>query len=175
MKIQLTGAEEKVILVDKNDCEVGIEDKIIAHKEGKLHRAFSIFIFNIKGELLLQQRAITKYHSGGLWTNTCCGHPKPEEPLEKAAHRRLREEMGISCKLQRIDSFIYQVNFVNGLFEYEYDHVLVGKFNGSPILNPVEVITWKWIQLNQLKFDIDKNPDNYTYWLKIIINQLNFA
>ena len=128
---------EKVILVDENDKETGVEEKIKAHKDGKLHRAFSIFVFNIKGELLLQKRAKEKYHSGGLWSNTCCGHPRPNESLEGAAHRRLKEEMGFECALVHLKSagFIYKVK-VNDLFEYEYDHIFVGKFNQAPLPHP---------------------------------------
>ena len=162
----------EVILVDENDEEVGTEEKIKTHREGKLHRAFSIFVFNPKGELLLQRRAKIKYHSGGLWTNTCCSHPSPGETLEEAVHRRLKEEMGFDCELEEIFSFTYQVKFDNDLFENEYDHVFIGKFDGEPTPNPEEVDEWKWIDLEELKKDIQENPDSYTYWLKQSIDKV---
>lgn len=164
--------EEKVILVDQKDREIGIEEKIKAHKDGKLHRAFSIFIFNNKGELLLQKRVKNKYHSGGLWTNTCCSHPKPGESLKHAAHRRLMEEMGFDCEIKEIFSFIYKVRFENGLIENEYDHVFVGIFDGKPKPNPNEVEEWKWVGLEELKMDIKKNPEKYTYWLRIALDRI---
>jgi isopentenyl-diphosphate delta-isomerase len=164
--------KEKVILVDKNDKEVGIGEKMETRLTGKLHRAFSIFIFNSQGELLLQKRAKTKYHSGGLWTNTCCSHPRPGELTEKAAHRRLQEEMGFDCQLKEISSFTYKVKFSNDLFEHEYDHVFVGEFNGQPIPNPEEVDDWKWVDLVELKKDIQENPDQYTYWFKIALDKV---
>lgn len=162
----------EVILVDENDNEIGTGEKIKTHKEGKLHRAFSIFVFNSKGQLLLQRRAKSKYHSGGLWTNTCCSHPIPDEPIEKTVHRRLKEEMGFDCELKEIFSFTYKVNFDNDLFEHEYDHVFVGKFNGKPNPNPEEVDEWKWVDVEELKKDIQENPDNYSYWLKASIDKV---
>ncbi len=164
--------EGKVILVDKNDKEVGIGEKIKTHKEGKLHRAFSIFVFNSKSELLLQKRTKSKYHSGGLWTNTCCSHPIPGESVEETAHRRLKEEMGFDCNLKEIFSFTYKVKFENNLFENEYDHVFIGNFDGKPNPNPEEVDDWKWINLEKLKNDIRENPDRYTYWLKTSIDKI---
>jgi len=161
-----------ILLVDENDKEVGIGEKIKTHQEGKLHRAFSIFVFNSKGQLLLQRRAKSKYHSGGLWTNTCCSHPRSGEDIEKAVHRRLKEEMGFDCELKEIFSFIYKVKFNNDLFEHEYDHVFIGKFNGEPIPNPEEVDEWKWVDMEELKKDIEKNPDSYTYWLKESIDKV---
>jgi len=164
--------EERVILVDKNDKEVGVEGKIRAHKDGKLHRAFSIFILNLNGQLLLQKRAKSKYHSGGLWANTCCSHPRAGESILKTAHRRLKEEMGFDCDLKEIFSFIYEVKFDNGLFENEYDHVFIGNFNGTPNPNPEEVEEWKWVDLEELKNDIIENPDDYSYWLKASIDKV---
>lgn len=164
--------KERVILVDKNDKEVGVEEKIKAHKEGKLHRAFSIFIFNSKGELLLQKRAKSKYHSGGLWTNTCCSHPKSGEPIEETVHGRLKEEMGFDCDLKEIFSFSYKVKFDNSLFENEYDHVFIGNFDGKPNPDPEEVDDWKWIDIKELMEDIQENPGNYTYWLKVSIDKI---
>jgi len=162
----------EVILVDENDNEIGTEEKMKAHQEGKLHRAFSIFVFNSKGQLLLQKRAKSKYHSGGLWTNTCCSHPNPGESLEKAVQRRLKEEMGFYCELKEIFSFVYKANFDNGLTEYEYDHVFMGKFDGEPNPNPEEVDEWKWVSLEELKKDIQENPDNYSYWLRASIDKV---
>lgn len=159
--------EEKVILVDIKDKEIGIEEKIKAHQEGKLHRAFSIFVFNSKGKVLLQKRAKTKYHSGGLWTNTCCSHPIPKEDIEKTIHRRLKEEMGFDCELKKNFSFIYKANFNNDLSEHEFDYVFTGIFNGKPHPNPKEVEGWKWINSEELKKDIKEKPEKYTLWFKI--------
>ena len=164
--------KQQVILVDKKNRKIGVEEKIKAHKEGKLHRAFSIFIFNSKGELLIQQRAKTKYHSGGLWSNTVCSHPKPNETYQQAVHRRLKEEMGFDCKLKKLFCFIYNIGFHNSLIENEYDCVFIGKFNGKPRLNLKEVMNYKWISVRNLKKDIIKNPDKYTIWLKIALNRI---
>lgn len=164
--------KDKVILVDENDKEVGIGEKLKTHQEGNLHRAFSIFIFDSKGALLLQKRTKTKHHSGGLWANTCCSHPRPGETTRKAAHRRLNEEMGFDCDLKEIFSFTYQVKFENNLFEHEYDHVFIGKYNGEPIPNPEEVCDWKWIEVEELRRNIQENPDAYAYWLRISIDRV---
>jgi isopentenyl-diphosphate delta-isomerase len=137
--------KEMVASVDENDNIIGEEEKIKAHQEGKLHRAFSIFVFNSKGQMLIQKRAKEKYHSGGLWTNTCCSHPRPGEPIEKAAHRKLKEEMGFDCEIKEIFSFIYKVKFDNGLFENEYDHVFLGKFDGKPMPDSTEVEDWMFM------------------------------
>ena len=158
-----------VVLVDKNDDEIGVEEKIKAHKEGKLHRAFSIFIFNSKGELLLQQRAKEKYHSGGLWTNTVCSHPAPGEKLEEATKRRLNEEMGFTTETKEIFSFIYQSEYENGLTEHEFDHIFVGNYDNDPDINKEEAMDHKWISIDELNKDIKTNPDNYTTWFKIIL------
>lgn len=167
--------KENIILVDKNDKKIGIEEKILVHKEGKLHRAFSVFIFNSKEELLLQKRATNKYHSPNLWTNTCCGHPREGEEIIEAARRRLKEEMGFSCLLAEKYSFIYKIKFENNLFEHEYDHVLFGKYNNDPNINPEEASSFKWINLNDLKKDIKNNPADYTYWLKLSLNKVILA
>lgn len=161
---------EYVILVDENDQEIGTMEKQEAHEKGLLHRAFSVFIFNEKKELLLQQRALTKYHSAGLWTNTCCSHPRIGETIEKAAHRRLMEEMGFDCELSTKTSFIYKAAFENGLTEHEFDHVLVGSFNGEINFNPTEVKNFKWINLEELQIDLLQNNQNYTAWFKIIFD-----
>jgi len=163
---------EEVILVDENDNQIGTEEKIQAHKEGKLHRAFSVFVFNSEGKLLLQQRAKSKYHSPGLWTNTCCSHPRLDENVEEAAHRRLKEEMGFDCPLKEVFSFTYKTKFDNGLFEHEFDHVLIGSYNANPSPDPEEVETWQWMDMEELKQDIQKNPDNYSYWLKTAIDKV---
>jgi len=162
----------EVILVDENDNVIGTEEKIKAHQEGKLHRCFSIFVFNSKDELLLQKRAKSKYHSGGLWSNTCCSHPIHGEPIEKTVHQRLKEEMGFDCELKEIFSFTYKTKLDNNLFEHEYDHVFIGKFDGEPNPNPEEVDEWKWIGLEELKKGIQENPDSYTYWLRVSINKV---
>jgi isopentenyl-diphosphate delta-isomerase len=166
------GMPEYILTVDEKDNVTGKEEKIKAHREGILHRAFSIFVFNSKGELLLQKRAESKYHSGGLWTNTCCSHQRADENLEEAIHRRLKEEMGFDCELKEAFTFTYRVKFDNGLFENEYDHVFFGKFDGKPEPNPKEVDDWKWVSLEELKKDIEENPDDYTYWLKVSIDRV---
>lgn len=158
--------EDKIILVDKNDKEIGTEFKLKAHQQGKLHRAFSIFVFNSKGEVLLQKRSSKKYHSGGLWTNTCCSHPKPKETLLASAHRRLKKEMGFDCPLSEVFSFVYKAKLDHELTEYEFDHVLIGKFDKNPVINIEEAEDFKWASPKFLKQDIKKNPDSYTYWFK---------
>lgn len=162
-----------MILVDENDKELGFEEKIAGHQNGgKLHRAFSIFVFNSKEELLLQKRAREKYHSALLWANTCCSHPRPGESLKEAVHRRLKEEMGFDCDLEEKFSFIYKVDLENGISENEFDHVFVGKFNGAPAPDKKEVADWKWIDVEELKKDIKENPEKYTYWLKDSFNKV---
>ena len=160
-------SEEKVILVDKNDNQVGLMPKLEAHEKGVLHRAFSIFIFNSKYELLLQRRASSKYHSGGLWTNTCCSHPREGEDILDAANRRLDEEMGIKTSLRKVYDFIYKAELDNQLTEHEFDHVFYGVFDNDPILNEDEAEDFKWADMETLNNDIIKNEDNYTVWFKI--------
>jgi isopentenyl-diphosphate delta-isomerase len=164
--------KEYVVLVDENDHEVGIAEKMNAHIEPKLHRAFSIFIVNSKGELLIQQRALGKYHCPGLWANTCCSHPRPGEALEQAAHRRLQEEMGFDTDLERVFSFIYKAEFDNGLTEMEYDHVFVGKWDGQPKINLEEVAAYEWVPVNELTAKIEEEPGKYTAWFKIALKKL---
>jgi isopentenyl-diphosphate delta-isomerase len=161
---------EFVILVNEKDEQIGLMEKQEAHLKGALHRAFSIFIFNEKNEILLQQRALTKYHSAGLWTNTCCSHPREGETVLNAANRRLKEEMGFECVLQVKTSFIYQANFGNGLIEHEFDYILVGKYNGDIDFNQDEVVDYKWVTLEWLKADFKNHPENYTAWFKIIFD-----
>jgi len=160
-------SEEKVILVDKNDNQVGLMPKLEAHEKGVLHRAFSVFIFNSKYELLLQKRASSKYHSGGLWTNTCCSHPREYEDILDAANRRLDEEMGIKTSLRKVYDFIYKAQLDNQLTEHEFDHVFYGVCDNDPILNKDEAEDFKWVDMETLNNDIIKNEDNYTVWFKI--------
>ncbi len=164
---------EIIILVDQDDNQIGTGEKMEVHRAGKLHRAFSVFVFNNRGEMLLQRRALTKYHSGGLWTNTCCSHPRPEEKTMDAARRRLMEEMGFVCELKEVDSFVYKTEF-EGLFEHEFDHVLIGKYEGEIKENKDEVEEWKWISLDELGIDVKNNPDKYTSWFKIALERLDF-
>ena len=164
--------KETLILVDNNDNEIGTEEKMKAHEDAKLHRAFSVFIFNLKGEMLLQQRAVSKYHSGGLWTNSCCSHPRPGEEVTAAAHRRLMEEMGFDCEIEKKFHFIYKAEFDHGLTEHELDHVFMGKYNGEIIPNPEEVENYKWIKTDELINDIELNPDKYTVWFKIALKEV---
>ncbi len=164
--------EEYVILVDENDNEIGVMEKMQAHEEGLLHRAFSIFIFNEKEELLLQQRALSKYHSGGLWTNTCCSHPRPNETIKDAAHRRLFEEMGISCELNIKTNFIYKTPFENGLTEHELDYVLIGTTNQKPMINKEEVESYQWKSMNDIKKELMSETDKYTSWFKIAMEKV---
>jgi isopentenyl-diphosphate delta-isomerase len=164
--------EEKVILVDENDHAIGEMEKMEAHEKAVLHRAFSIFIFNDKGEMMLQQRAFSKYHSPGLWTNTCCSHPRPGETLDDATNRRIVEEMGFTCQMDKAFSFIYYAPFDHGLTEHELDHVFIGKYNESPVINTDEVASWKWIEIPELLEDVKNNPENYTVWFKIALEKL---
>ena len=164
---------EKIILIDRKDRAVGTGEKLEVHRKGRLHRAFSIFVFNSGGEMLIQKRARGKYHSGGLWTNTCCSHPRAGEKLEEAVHRRLKQEMGFDCPLKEVFSFIYKVKFDNGLYEHELDHVFVGKADSRPAPNPEEYEEWKWASMKELKKDIRKNPGNYTYWFRIAVKKLD--
>lgn len=164
---------EQVVLVDEKDNEVGVMEKILAHEKALLHRAFSVFIFNDKGELLLQQRAASKYHSPSLWTNTCCSHPRPSETNLSAAERRLKEEMGFVCDLTYQFNFIYKAELDKGLTEHELDHVFFGTYNGPVTPNPEEVSNFKFVSMNEVLNDIRINPENYTVWFKIIFDKVN--
>ena len=163
-------AAEQLILVDAQDQELGVGEKLQTHLEGALHRAFSIFVFDAEKRLLLQKRAKTKYHSGGLWSNTACGHPRPGETTMAAAHRRLREEMGFDCELHQAFGFLYRAELSNRLVEHEYDHVFVGEFNGAPVPDVSEVEAWRWISMGRLHQDLRAYPDGYSYWLSVALN-----
>ena len=162
-----------VILVDMNDNQVGVMEKMEAHRQAILHRAVSVFIINSKGEWILQKRALDKYHSMGLWTNTCCTHPSPGESDIESANRRLVEEMGITCKLEKLFSFIYKEKLENDLTEHELDHVFIGTTDNEPVINTNEADDWKKISFNDLHKDIRENPDNYTCWFKEIYQNVN--
>ncbi len=164
--------EEEVILVDKEDNEIGLMEKMQAHREAKLHRAFSVFLLNDKNEVLLQQRALDKYHCGGMWTNACCSHPREGETLQAAVDRRLQEEMGITCKTDWVYSFIYKADVGEGLFEHEFDHVFFGSFSGVAKPDESEVSDWKYVSLDELKSDVTAHPANYTPWFKIILAEV---
>lgn len=161
-----------VVLVDAEDVEIGTMSKMEAHRRGVLHRAFSVFIFNTRGELLMQQRADSKYHSPGLWSNTCCSHPFPGEMVGDAAERRLGEEMGISIELEPVFHFIYKSPVDNGLIEHEFDYVFFGTTDIYPKINTDEVQDFKYISLEDLETDIEMFPENYTTWLKIVLGQV---
>ena len=160
---------ESVVIVDAYDNELGTMEKMEAHEKGLLHRAFSVFVFNSNDELLIHRRALEKYHSGGLWTNTCCSHPRPGENLENAAHRRLMEEMGFDCELQHSFSFIYHAQLDKGLEEHELDHVFVGQYSGSPEVNREEVCEWKYVSMDSLSKEMQNTPELFTEWFKIAL------
>lgn len=158
-------------MVSETDDQLGLMGKMEAHKKGVLHRAFSVFVFNKSGQLLLQQRALDKYHSPGLWTNTCCSHQRNGESSIEAGRRRLKEEMGFSCELEEQFWFIYKADFDNGLTEHELDHVMVGYYDEDPVINKEEVASFKWMALEDVKNDISENPENYSEWFKIIFKE----
>jgi isopentenyl-diphosphate Delta-isomerase len=162
----------EVVLVDTLDRELGVMEKMDAHRQGKLHRAFSVFIYNDKGEMLLQQRADSKYHSAGLWTNACCSHPYPGEDVMVAAGRRLLEEMGVKADLVFFFSFIYHANLENGLIEHEFDHVLLGMSNHNPIIDPDEVKAYRWMSNDDIIKELDCSPDRFTVWFRIAFPML---
>jgi isopentenyl-diphosphate Delta-isomerase len=166
---------ERLILVNERDEEVGSGEKLEVHREGRLHRAFSVFVFDSSGRLLLQKRAATKYHSGGLWSNTCCGHPRPGEPTVGAARRRLREEMNFDCELRPSTSFIYRAEVDNELTEWEYDHVLVGRYDDAPDPDASEVADWRWVGVEELRAEMDERPEEFTSWLRVAARTLNLS
>ncbi|CAD0009177.1 isopentenyl-diphosphate Delta-isomerase [Flavobacterium chungangense] len=163
--------EENVILVNTNDEQIGLMPKLEAHEKAVLHRAFSVFILNSKNEIMLQQRAHQKYHSPLLWTNTCCSHQREGESNIEAGSRRLFEEMGFRTELKELFHFIYKAPFDNGLTEHELDHVMIGYYNDSPAINLEEVEDWKWMMIEDVKDDIEKHPEIYTVWFKIIFDE----
>jgi isopentenyl-diphosphate delta-isomerase len=158
---------EQVILVDKDDCEIGLMEKMEAHKQSVLHRAFSVFLFNPQGKMLLQQRALTKYHSAGLWTNTCCSHPRPGETLENAVSRRLIEEMGITTKVFKAFDFIYQAELPDNLNEYEFDHFFIGNYDADVRPNHLEVANFVYQSIEEVEANLESHPEKYTVWFKI--------
>jgi isopentenyl-diphosphate Delta-isomerase len=161
---------EEIILVDEQDNAIGTMEKMEAHRRGVLHRAFSVVLFNSNGDLLLQRRAVNKYHSGGLWTNTCCSHPLPDESIHDAAQRRLKYEMGINIKPEFAFKFIYKTPLDKDLIEHELDYVFIGTFDGSPAINREEVSEWKFMSLRELKIDIKLSPEIYTVWFRLIVD-----
>ena len=163
--------EEQVVLVDKDDNQIGLMPKMEAHEKAVLHRAFSVFVMNQKGETMLQQRAAHKYHSPLLWTNTCCSHQRDGESNLAAGQRRLQEEMGFKTELKELFSFIYKAPFDNGLTEHELDHVMLGYYDEEPKINKEEVASWKWMKPEAIKEDIENNPEQYTAWFKIIFQK----
>jgi isopentenyl-diphosphate delta-isomerase len=166
--------KEEVILVDTEDRPIGIKEKMKAHQSGgMLHRAFSAFVFNKNNELLLQRRALSKYHSGGLWTNTCCSHPRPGEDTIAAGKRRMEEELGMSCNLEEAFTFIYKAALDNETTEHEFDHVLIGRFDGELRLNPEEVDSIKWLPMSEIATLLDKHPDDFTVWFKIAFKRVD--
>lgn len=164
---------DMVILVDERDDVIGYMKKMEAHRLGLLHRAFSILIFNSDFELLMHQRAKSKYHSGGLWTNTCCSHQHQDEDTLSAAHRRLLEEMGFDCELEERFSFLYKAEMESGLTEHEYDHVLVGRYDGTVDLNPHEVEDYEWVSWELLRERLASEPDKYTAWFHHIYHKID--
>ena len=164
---------EYIITVDEQDREIGSIEKLEAHRLGVLHRAFSILVFNKKGELLLQRRAKHKYHTPGLWSNTCCSHQRVGETLEKAVSRRLQDELGFTCECKEVHQFKYRVKFDNGLIEHEIDHVFVGEYDGEVIPNNEEVDEIRWVNLDALREEMKEQPEEFTYWFKELMEQLD--
>ena len=162
---------EKILLVNIADELQGSEEKLLVHRLGLLHRAFSILVFNFKGEMLIQRRALHKYHSGGLWSNACCSHQREGELLDEAVHRRMREELGFNCNIEKVFSFSYKTKFDNGLVENEIDHVFIGISNENPQVNKEEVMGYKWTSLDYLNKDIKDYPERYSYWFRVIIQE----
>lgn len=163
---------EQVVLVNELDQEIGLMEKMEAHEKALLHRAFSVFVFNEQGELLLQQRALSKYHSGGLWTNTCCSHPRPNETVVDAANRRLMEEMGFVTPLEKVLDFIYQAEFSNGLTEHEFDHVFIGHYNGAIAPDPNEVHAYEYRTMESIQASLDAKEGLFTAWFEIIFPKM---
>ncbi|HVG44442.1 MAG TPA: isopentenyl-diphosphate Delta-isomerase [Longimicrobium sp.] len=165
-------AAEMVVLVDEGDREVGLAPKLAAHADGVLHRAFSVFVLNARGEVMLQRRALGKYHSGGLWTNSCCGHPRAGEPVAAAARRRLHEEMGFDCELTHVRGFVYQAEVGGGLLEHEYDHVFIGRHDADPVPDPAEVCEWRWQSPAAALAEAEAHPERFTPWFPLALREL---
>jgi isopentenyl-diphosphate delta-isomerase len=163
---------EYVILVNDKDQPLGAMEKMEAHEKGVMHRAFSVFIFNSSGQLLLQRRALEKYHSPGLWSNTVCSHPRTGEQTIDAAHRRMVEEMGFDCDLQKAFDFTYRANVGGGLIEHEFDHVFTGTCDTTPVPNPDEVVDWKYVSMDWVVKDVERHPENYTVWFIIALAEV---
>lgn len=166
-----TKENEYVVLVNEQDEEIGVREKLQAHLDGALHRAFSVFVFNSRGDLLLQRRHPAKYHSGGLWSNTCCSHPRPGEFVGAAADRRLFEEMGFRCDLTHGFSFIYRSR-LEDLYEHEYDHVFIGRYDGQPVPNAAEVSEWRWVDAATVRHEVAACPEQYTYWFRQVLDRV---
>ena len=164
-----------VILVDESDTDIGLHEKLDAHAKGLLHRAFSVIIYNSKNEMLLQQRARTKYHSGGLWTNACCGHPMQDEPIDKAPHRRLQEEMGFNCELTKQTAFIYNVPVPPNLIEHEFLHVYSGIFDEPITPNPEEAMDYRWMSKEALEIEVKNIPEHFTPWFLLLLAKIPFG
>ncbi|MCD4694746.1 MAG: isopentenyl-diphosphate Delta-isomerase [Bacteroidales bacterium] len=163
---------EYVILVDENDVAVSEMEKMEAHQKGLLHRAFSVFIFNNINELMIQQRALTKYHSPGLWANTCCSHPRTGEKTIEAAHRRMKEEMGFDCNFSEAFSFVYKSEVGQGLTEHEFDHVFIGQSDKTPDINKDEVHDWQYKSMESIRKEINTTPEKYTVWFRIAFDEV---
>lgn len=165
--------QEQVILVNEDDVEIGVGEKHQAHLEGKLHRAVSVFIVNDAGKMLLQKRALNKYHSGGLWTNACCSHPRPNEPVDQAATRRLKEEMGIeNCELKFLFAFHYKASLDNDFIEHEVDHVFIGYSNQIPVPDEQEVCEWNYVSMLDISENMELQPENYSHWFRLIFEKV---
>ncbi|MBB4636273.1 isopentenyl-diphosphate Delta-isomerase [Longimicrobium terrae] len=167
--------EERVVLVDENDAEVGVLEKQLAHTEGRLHRALSVFVVNGEGQMLLQRRAASKYHSPGLWTNTCCSHPRPGERVDAAARRRVREEMGFDCPMEPAFTFVYRADVGQGLVEHEFDHVFLGRWEGEPNPEPGEVDGWRWASPEEIEDEMRADPAAFTPWFRIVLARPEWA
>ncbi|OGY31234.1 MAG: isopentenyl-diphosphate delta-isomerase [Candidatus Andersenbacteria bacterium RIFCSPHIGHO2_02_FULL_45_11] len=167
--------QQMLILVDENDNQIGVEEKIKAHQQALLHRAFSILIYNKKGEMLLQQRALGKYHAGGLWTNACCGHPNPGETVEHAVHRRIQEEMGFDCELTPLTHMVYKLPISNGLTEHEYLHRYNGIYDGEIVPNPEEAMSHRWITKENLEKETREKPETFTPWFLLALQKFPFG
>lgn len=164
--------EEQLILVDRHDLAIGTEAKLRTHQLGLLHRAFSIYVLNSQSQMLLQRRAFGKYHSGGLWSNTCCGHPRPDEDTRAAAQRRLLEEMGFHCELRTLCHIVYKAEVGNGLIEHEYLHVYAGRYEGEVSLNAEEASGYAWVELEALRRELQQHPEKFTLWFRIVLPEV---